>query len=410
MSIKGLREGHLIGSFNKKGEYVSLFIDLEGSTSSYGDSSYVDASQCTNPLLTLNMIREHYSSAVKRIHEEDTYEYEHSIEFPFFPMNENSVLFLNSIDLGKFFFQAENWPGTNLYKVKISTELPLYYLLHFVQAVLFLSVVTGEEYVNTKADGLLEKYMKSISISGLPYKLLNSIKVNCLTGNNFSEYVECLEKSYSVLTGNSIHMVRGNTLQVRKQWVESQISEQMSIVDVGCNSGNYLYLSRRVPYYYPIDIDENSRNKTNLKAADKHMENVSPAYDSLESWFSALDSSKRYQYLLTEVLEHMSVEQAKKVLIDIFSKGNADAAYITFPNYEFNYFYAGEISKEGNEFRHKDHVWEGTPDIVRDLYSVVDTIGNVRWLQESIGDAIIVEPSATVYKPTYTLTLKRNMM
>lgn len=408
MSIKSLKKGHLVGGYTKDGSYVSVFIDNEGPDSSFGADEYLNSGQYKDPTSILNILTEHYRSCINEKHEYDLpHCFSHEIDIPIFPMSAYDVEYLSStfpVLNGDIGFHATAIEGTPFYKVKIVSKWSLYKTFHFLQAILFFSLLKSDIYMNQDMKGFLSKYMTSISIGGLPYRWITQIKVKVLTNQDrFKEWKDYLEKGYRVWTGksNKVSLNKGDTLSIRKEWVSTVVPGNTHLVDVGCNVGNYLFLSKKVKSYHPIDINEEYRAKINKKVEDKNLDNVDPAYASIEDWFEVI-GDRKCCYLLTEVLEHMSLEEAKQMLASIFTKGNCERVIITVPNYEFNTFYAGEGTDKPN-FRHEDHQWEATPILIQDLLSFTEL---AKHCLVSLGDEIQTSDGKS-YQPTYGLIIEK---
>lgn len=408
--IKNLRKGFLISGFSKddKQTYISTFIDEEGPCSSFTPNSYVSPSH--TPLLYSNMLSSLFSSAMKTRHEKDLYGgedddnefYSCIVEIPFFPLSQKDLLIAKNY-YKNFIIGITPWEGTNKCSVVINSSRTIYETLHLVQTLIFISLINEDQYLNYSTDGFLDKYMNSCEIVGLPYPFISRIKNNFLTKTSaFNSFKEKLELCFSKYLDKKLELSYGDLLSARKRWVESIVDESLPLVDLGCGTGNYVYLSKKVSRYIPIDIDEGARHKISLKLEDKHVDNYEGPYASLDDYL-VNEITEPTQYLMTEVLEHMKLDQALSLIGHCLKKGNAHSFIITFPNKDFNHFYP---SLNSNGFRHPDHEWEGDQSIIDSILQYITNKGFAYSYQLSgIGDAII-DPSSITYRPTYALFIK----
>jgi SAM-dependent methyltransferase len=155
-------------------------------------------------------------------------------------------------------------------------------------------------------------------------------------------------------------MVFGDIIRMRYDWVASHISTEHNIVDVGCGSGKYVFnLAPKLNkgcHYLAIDVDPKIRDSLNRKVSIKELTNVN-VLDKLDTLLTFSDMGKLpIDFLLTEVLEHMSLEEATDTLQKCLNHPRFNAAYITTPNKDFNPFYFDSET----QFRHSEHIFEFT--------------------------------------------------
>jgi hypothetical protein len=66
------------------------------------------------------------------------------------------------------------------------------------------------------------------------------------------------------------------------------------------------------------------------------------------------DLQEKTDVLLVEVIEHMPLADAEKLIRAVFERVNFNRIFITTPNKEFNQFF----SDDEEHMRHDDHHWE----------------------------------------------------
>jgi len=89
---------------------------------------------------------------------------------------------------------------------------------------------------------------------------------------------------------------------------------------------------------------------------EENVDNIS-TFSSLDNLIESqiLDDDIAYDVLLTEVVEHMSLEEAEQLIKDILQKIKFNNFVVSTPNKHFNIHYG--IAK-----RHDDHKWEMTKE------------------------------------------------
>jgi 2-polyprenyl-3-methyl-5-hydroxy-6-metoxy-1,4-benzoquinol methylase len=160
------------------------------------------------------------------------------------------------------------------------------------------------------------------------------------------------------------------------------------IVDLGCGEGNYVIdLARKMPpeqIYYAIDTNEECRETVKNKVAKKQLQNV----QILESLDQFLENppEEKYNVLLSEVIEHMTVEEATALAKRVITLPNVGQVFITTPNKDFNKNY---VFDSDEEMRHDDHKFEFTPKEFEDwVEKVLDGVEGKVPHFHSIGDTV----------------------
>jgi len=108
------------------------------------------------------------------------------------------------------------------------------------------------------------------------------------------------------------------------------------------------------------------KTKTNNSENKELYKNIK-IFNNIDKYITSIkNSQEKVNVLMTEVIEHMDIEESIKLLNKI-KKLNFKNLIITVPNKEFNKYYL----LEENEFRHYDHNWEPTKKEFKDLMEKV---------------------------------------
>jgi 2-polyprenyl-3-methyl-5-hydroxy-6-metoxy-1,4-benzoquinol methylase len=123
-------------------------------------------------------------------------------------------------------------------------------------------------------------------------------------------------------------------------------------LDVGCGEGFYAipFAGKIEGSYYAIDINEELLEKVKRKAEAKELDNL-VTLGSVDQFLESYNG-EQVDVILTEVIEHMSQDEAKQLIHQICAHVDFDNFIITTPNADFNRYY------ELDDFRHDDHKWE----------------------------------------------------
>jgi len=129
-----------------------------------------------------------------------------------------------------------------------------------------------------------------------------------------------------------------------------------------------------------VDIDEEALETVTRKARAKELDNLVP----LSSIGHFLDqyNGEKVDVILTEVIEHMSPEEAQALILQVCAEVDFDRFIITTPNADFNPFY------ELEGYRHPDHKWEmGEKEFGQWIDGFIETAG-CRAEPAAIGDGV----------------------
>ncbi len=197
---------------------------------------------------------------------------------------------------------------------------------------------------------MLKKYISSLQRIDAPFYIRNLFVQNFLTSRKrFRDFRDELEQSERY----RIRFAFGNTAYQRRDFIKEKLGFNKKIIDIGCGEGFYaLNFARNIEHeYIAVDINESLLERVRNNAAKRELDNIF-TYTSLESYIEDYDNELS-DVILTEVIEHMPLEDAETLIRSICRNINFETLIITTPNQEFNKFY--ELNEE---LRHDDHKWE----------------------------------------------------
>ncbi|MDQ8737594.1 methyltransferase domain-containing protein [Paenibacillus sp. LHD-38] len=351
MLLRAVRKGMAYGWYTDEATFNVYFKDADNEVSykqhREDQFEYLNVSRYNTPLFVLGAINEFFASPLKAQHASDTEEYEHT-----FFINMIHIQLLRYIDffgkhLTDYTFEAVHQANKS-YSLTIKTRKSLYELMHVVNVLcLFLSMFS-DEYIDI-SDDILIKYVKSIQIIDAPFYIRSLFSRNFLASRDrFKKYKEELEKTDRY----SVQLAFGGTAQQRRSYIGSVLPFDKSIVDVGCGEGFYAipFASKIEASYYAIDIEEPLLEIVHRKAKAKELDNIA-TFPSIDRFLEAYNG-EQVDVVLTEVIEHMSLDEAGALIRQICEQVDFDHFVLTTPNAEFNAYY------ELSDFRHDDHKWE----------------------------------------------------
>lgn len=351
MMLRSIRKGMAYGWYSSAGTYNVYFKDADNEVSykqnEHEEFEYLNVSRYNTPLFPLGAIGEFFSAPLRARHEQDTDGYEHTFFINLIHIERAHYIELFAKHLKDFTFEAVPQAHRS-YTLTVTTRKSLYELLHTVSVLcLFLSMF-GKEYLDL-SDSVLEKYIRSIQVIDAPFYIRSLFVRNFLTSRDrFKKYKAELERTDRY----EIQFAHGGTALQRRNFIGSALAFDKSILDVGCGEGFYAlpFAAKIEAGYYAVDIDPDVLEKLKRKAEAKDADNIA-AYGSLDEFLATYDK-ERVDVIMTEVVEHMSLDEARALIRQICAEVDFDRFIITTPNADFNRYY------ELSSFRHDDHKWE----------------------------------------------------
>lgn len=351
MMLRSVRKGMVYGWYTDDRTFNVYFKDADNEVSykqqTQDQFEYLNVSRYNTPLFVLSAINEFFGAPLKAQDARDSEGFEHSFYINLVHIELVRYIHFFEKHLKDFTFEVVHQAHKS-YSLTMTTRKSLYELLHVVSVLcLFLSMF-GDEYIDI-SDEVLIKYVKSIQIIDAPFYIRSLFARNFLPSRDrFKKYKAELEKT----SRYNIRLEWGGTAQQRRSFIGSVLPFDKSILDVGCGEGFYAipFASKIEASYYAIDINEPLLEVVQRKAKAKELENIA-TFHSIEQFLGEYNG-EQVDVVLTEVIEHMSLEEAKELIQHICGQVDFEHFVMTTPNADFNPFY------ELSGFRHDDHKWE----------------------------------------------------
>lgn len=343
MLIKQVRQGTAFGYYskNKENEYNVFFRDNTDEASFSEEFTYLNSSQYSSAQFILTAISDFFSSNLKKQDEKDVKGFTNSLFINSLDIKHIKLIESLEIYFPKISFNYQD-KGFKKISLTIETKESLHYLINAAALIALFNIFTKYDFID---EGLTEKYLNSILVVDAHYFIRYMFKKNFFSNKKFKQLKEKLEQS----TNWDMKLTLGDNMLSRRHFVEDNLNFTNTIVDVGCGEGYYLPLAKKVEEYTAIDVNPKELEKAKRKAKKKGLENIS----FLKS-IKDLKTNKPTDFIFIEVMEHMPLKEAKKIIKTITNDNNFNSLLISTPNKDFNKYYAVD------GFRHDDHHYEMT--------------------------------------------------
>jgi small RNA 2'-O-methyltransferase len=358
MQIKSIRQGTAFGWYSQNNTAFNILFKDADNAVSFGDQQfeYLNTTRYNSPLFVINAISEFFSSTVKEQIDMDKEGTDKS-----FLINMIDVKYIMQLrHFEKYFedFTIEYDPYVaKSYKVNITTKKSFHELFNYVNLMMIFLSLSSDEYIHIDQSSI-EKYLSSIERLDAPFFIRYLFSRNLIRSKNqFSKFRNRLQTSDRY---ESIEMDYGNTAMQRRNSIRKQLMFDKSIIDIGCGEGFYA-----IPFaknlndditYHAIDIVSELTETVLKKASNKDVNNIA-IYNHIDEYVETHQQDQSpVDVILTEVIEHMPIEDSKTLMQTVIDKINFDKFIVTVPNKDFNQFYM----IEDPDFRHLDHDWEPT--------------------------------------------------
>jgi len=230
-------------------------------------------------------------------------------------------------------------------------------------------------------DSLAQKYGRILTnIDNVPYFVFYLFIMKAVKSERQFNELKPVFENYLAKYGLKADLVLQGTYLQRIYFITNQLEKDIPILDIGC--GEFTYYKKMMnkefsSVYYAVDQDERF---------ERLAESVSRRYNEDNLIFmkslEEFDSKDTVNILLTEVIEHNLLEDAKGLIRRALSY-NFNKIIITTPNVEFNQFYTMD-----SEMRHDDHYFEPTRQEFFDLISECTVEENVNIEFFQLGDSL----------------------
>lgn len=362
---KPLKNGIVIGNVIDANNYEIIFQDTKYSYLPE-DSNTIDFQSYCSPLAILNICTEFFTHSLKSREEYasstlswlnitqgeiDTHTCE--IIVPTFYVYSSwyrDGVFL----LSKYFkgIELTHLVGRN-FELKISTN-SIFDAINLLTLVSLFTHITNEYGVFTFIDEMFAtKYIRILTnLENVPYFVFYLFIKRAVKNDKQFQIVKPICETYLLKEGIEAKLSYLGTHHDRVKYISKKLDLNTSIVDIGC--GEFIYYKKMMNLkfsktYYAIDKEEHFE-RLGSAIATRYDSNNLVFYTSIDD----CKTTEKVNIILTEVIEHNTVENAKELLKKAL-KFNFEKIIITTPNVSFNKFYADDL-----ESRHDDHHFEFT--------------------------------------------------
>lgn len=362
---KDLRKGTLFGYYSdESGQTYNVYFRDAFNDISYPEFKdqefeYVNATRYSSAQFVLNALAELLRDAFKKrdLEKDPDDQYENSIMLNMIRADNTRTIkaFLQHFMETSDFSVEEVTYKYN--RITITTKKSLYYLLNLTNLFAVFTVIRNKSEYLYVEETTVEKYFTALAAIDPPYFIRYHFKIELLRSLKlFNQYKPLLETS----SRYPLTIYRGDTLEMRQTAVEKELSFSNHIVDVGCGEGRYVFaFAQRLlkgKQYYAVDVNEECRNAVARKVRLRELTNIC-VLDSLETVLAKVSSNEKIDFILGEVIEHMSLDEAEKLITRCLSLSYMNSVIVTTPNADFNKFYFDDSEKM---LRHPDHQFEFT--------------------------------------------------
>lgn len=369
------RKGVIHGWFADEQTFKMLFIDHPSEISfSNQEFEYLDKTRYCSPYLPVSAISELLHTACNKKSEDDLAGYENSFTFMVSTRNELAAQRLGSRLPGGF--DMVRIGQGSLFKVTFTNELGIYELLNTVNVwSVVVSILSDELYIQMD-ENVCAKYAKALNAIDAPYYARHTLIRSAIRKPTAFNAVRPL------LENERFNLNFGTTQEHRFSGIRPHLPGGAALYDIGCGE---LYYTRKLAKAYEavhaFDADPLIQRKNAERLKQYELTDKVSLYGEVTS--EELDIEPGAHVLLTEVLEHMPLEQSRQMLTAL-AKQPFGRLVISVPNRTFNPNY---LMAEG-QMRHDDHHWEPTREEFETLIGQHFSTEKFRIYIGGLGDAV----------------------
>lgn len=391
--FKPLKNGQIVGNAVNKNYYEVVFQDTKYSYMPE-EANQIDYQSYCTPLAVLHICNELFGHIFKSKEEFSAKDIQWlgitqgeadtegcTIEIPSFYIDSNwskNGKFLPS----KYFDGIEVvQQSSRIFRLTILAK-SIFEAFNLLALVALFTHVTNNYAVFTYIDdSLAQKYGRILTnIDNVPYFVFYLFIMKAVKSERQFNELKPVFEDYLARYGLEANLVLQGTYLQRIHFITNQLERDIPILDIGC--GEFTYYKKMMnkefsSVYYAVDHDERF---------ERLAENISRRYDEDNLIFmnslEQFDSLDKVNILLTEVIEHNPIRDAKELIQKALSY-NFNKLIITTPNAEFNQFYNMET-----EFRHDDHDFEPTRQEFLDLIAECAEDKNINIEFFQLGDSL----------------------
>lgn len=370
--FKPLKNGQIVGNAIDRHHYEAVFQDTKYSYLPE-DSNQIDYQSYCSPLVVLHICNELFGHILKSKEEFATKPIKWlnitqgeadtescTIEVPSFYIDSN--WYRNGRFLLTKYFDGITieQQSSRVFKLTIHAK-SVFEAVNLLALTALFTHVTNNYSVYTYIDDMLaQKYGRILTnIDHVPYFVFYLFIMRAVKSIRQFEELKPAFESYLEKNGLKANLVLEGTYRQRVQFITSQLEKDISVLDIGC--GEFTYYKKMMAQdfaasYYAVDTNSDFERLAQTISRRYEGDNLIFLH-SLE----AFDSDESVNILLTEVIEHNPLEEAKELIKKALAL-NFNKLIITTPNVTFNQFYSME-----KELRHDDHHFELTEQAFEEL-------------------------------------------
>lgn len=380
LQLRQIKNGTGIGFVSSPSEYHLIFQDTKYSFSEKDHSNQIDFMSYCHPRVFLTLASELLREPLvekskwfnekipwlnKTVSELDVSGYLHTLEI------EN--IYVDGISNQREFIFTKYFPEVTLihksgclYTLKIETTESIHRLVNLAALTcMYLSAVNKQNwFLNTD---LVKKYIRIMkNLDPVPYFIIYLFTKSCIRSH---EEFNLLKPELNAIFKGELDLTWGNTQEMRlrtigeKLMVDGKIKNH--ILEVGCGEMDYAWRFMRKMegerIWYATDVQNYGHLVSPINKRHKY-----PALRFIQQPEEIeIADSNELIILMVEVIEHMPLEDSKKMVRSYIDKYSPPKILITTPNFNFN----RHFGLEG--FRHDDHHFELTTQQFSDYISEV---------------------------------------
>lgn len=396
--LKSYKNGVLLGNVIDAHEYHCLFQDTKYSYLPE-EANQIDFQSHCSPLAALNIASEFFNHLYKEneVLKESVMSWLNKsyLEVDTMPARlEVATFFMDSTWyrndrylLSKYIKGIELVPKIgNNFTLIVEGDSVIETMQKFSIVALFAHVTNNYGIFTFIQDDFAQKYITILTnLKGIPYFVFYLfIRRIIKSPKQFALFKPQMEAYFD----NEIQFVYADTHQSRKDFICENIDKNVQVLDFGCGELQYFKRLTKMGFkekYWAHDEADYEPLVNKIREMDK-VENL--------FWLGEKDDIKGFegQIILSEVIEHNSLEEAENILTWIRNNTKFTQIFITTPNSEFNVNY--EMS---TEFRHEDHDIELTK---AEFISLIEKVFGKNYEYFGLGDCVkgIYPTSAVIIK------------
>lgn len=413
-----LRKGRLYGWFPTEAadSFRMMFVDAK-TESSFNRSQqfeYLDRTRYSSSYLPVAAIGTMLAKAMKTRHELDVDGYVNTfscmIELANFGLAKRMLRSMPEISI----VPVNDSAKCDLFRMTVTTTQSIHYMLNLVQVFCIMQAIEDWNLWIPMDEASARKYVRSLNVINAPYYLRYTLQAFGI------QSPEVFKAIRAELAGTDYILNFGKTDEHRLNGILPALPGGDMLWDIGCGELKYVRkLCKSYAQIVAFDADPAIQEKNIFRLKNRGIANVELRGKLTQEML--IDAQHDFvpgtDILMTEVLEHMPMEEAMAMMRRICKLPFRHAVF-TVPNKDFNKFYGFDE----NDKRHTDHHYEPTVFEFNDML-IEAGFGNHRVEFITVSDIVMegvggipatlgvkvtnenyingkYDPSNPVYKPT----------